>query len=105
MCSFTHVQDIVNAMVLIMESNQNGEIYNVGNPANTVSIHALAQQVINLSGSKSRIDLVDPITIFGPHYAEAWNKIPDISKIQKELNWQGHYSLEEIIKEIIASYR
>jgi nucleoside-diphosphate-sugar epimerase len=102
---FTSVKDIVQAILLIVELETYGNIFNVGNPANVISIRQLADCVIQLSGSSSQCKLVDPKTIFGPLYEEAWNKIPDISHIQKVVGWQPKYSLIDIVLEVLESYR
>lgn len=104
MRTFTSVKDFVEALLLIMDSDINGEIFNVGNAANICSILDLAEMVVRLTGSKSKIQLVDPTTIYGPHYAEAWNKIPNASKIKNMLGWTPSRSLEDIVTEVIRSY-
>ncbi len=99
--SFTHVADLVDSLIKIMESSVNQRIYNVGTPENTCSIKHLAEQVISLVGSRSEISFVDPKEIFGQLYTEAPSKIPDTSQIQKEINWSPRWSLDEIIKDYI----
>lgn len=99
--TFTHVEDIVDAMIMIMKSKISGEVFNVGNPQNLISIHDLAKKVVEFSHSSSDIKFVDPTTIYGPYYAEAWNKIPDIHKIQNMLDWNPKWELDDIIKQVI----
>src|SRR5205085_4454677 len=53
--AFTHVKDMVNGIVLTMERGAPGEAYNIGNPANKISILELAKRVIALLGSESEI--------------------------------------------------
>lgn len=99
--TFTHVADIVRAFVMIMESDQEGRIYNVGNPKNIHSIKEVAEKVVAMTGSKSEIHYVDPKTLYGPLYEEAWNKIPNINRISQDLGWQPTYSFENIVAESI----
>ena len=103
--TFTSVHDFVRAMEMIMESDVSGEIFNVGNPANVCSIWRLAECVVRLSGSSSPLQVIDPKVIYGDLYAEAWNKIPDITKIQSTLGWIPTESLEDIILEAIEAAR
>ena len=98
---FTHVQDIVEAMILLMDSTLTNKIFNIGNPKNVSSIRNLAEKIIELSGSKSKLKFIDPRTIYGPLYAEAWNKIPDISLIKSEMNWRPRYQLIDLLNEYI----
>jgi len=95
--SFTHVSDLVRSLLLIMESGVNRRIYNIGTPDNTCTIMDLAQRVVALLNSESKIICVDPKTIFGNLYSDAPSKIPDIRKIEKEIGWQPVWSLDEII--------
>jgi nucleoside-diphosphate-sugar epimerase len=102
--TFTHVKDIVDAMILCMNHNISGEAFNVGNPKNKLTILDVAEKVKELTNSKSKIICVDPKTIYGKNYEEAWNKIPDIGKIASTLGWSPKYSFDDVLKEIIQNY-
>lgn len=103
--TFTHVHDIVDAMIKIMESDISGEAFNVGNPENKRSILEVAQAVKRMTCSKSEIVCVDPKTIYGKNYEEAWNKIPDIRKITAMIGWVPKYSFEDVVQEVINDYQ
>ena len=49
-------------------------------------------------------DWVDPKTIHGSLYEEAWDKIPNAEKIKNTLGWQTTSKVDEIIKEVIEYY-
>lgn len=102
---FTHVEDIVEAIVMLAESGLKDEIFNVGNPENIITILELAQHVKELTKSESPIVFVDPRDLFGPHYAEADNKIPDISKITSLTEWRPSRALQQILADVIESVR
>ena len=51
-----------------MESEVEGEVFNVGNPANICSIKELAELVVELTGSKSEISYVDPTILHGKNF-------------------------------------
>jgi UDP-glucose 4-epimerase len=103
--TFTHVQDIVDAFIMIMNSGVDGRIYNVGNPANIASIKELAHKILALCESTSKVDYVDPKNIYGPLYEEAWNKIPDIERISSEVGWAPRWALDDIVSEYIVFAR
>ena len=103
--TFTHVKDIVQGMVKIMTAPISGEIYNIGNPKNEVSVLEVAQTVKMLSNSNSEISLMDPKELYGKDYEEAWNKIPDISKINNHVGWKPEYDFKDIVQEIVDDYR
>ena len=100
--TFTHVQDIVDAFIMIMNSGVDGRIYNVGNPANIASIEEMAHKIVALCESKSEIKHMDPKTLYGPLYEEAWNKIPDIERISTEIGWAPRWALDDIVREYIV---
>lgn len=97
--TFTHVQDFVDAIYLAMESDNTGEVYNVGNPSNVSTILDLAKRIREVTGSTSEITFVDPTKLF-KDFAEAWNKIPNIEKITHHTGWVPKYSLDYIIREV-----
>tara|TARA_R110002051_G_C8727111_1_gene497479 strand:- start:419 stop:1363 length:945 start_codon:yes stop_codon:yes gene_type:complete len=98
--AFTYVKDIIDGIFKISFHTKN-DTWNVGNPANKVTINYLAKRVKEITNSNSEIIHIDPKTIYGPLYAEAWDKIPDPGKITSELNWQATKNVDEIIKEVI----
>ena len=102
--AFTYVKDIIDGIYLASVHNKN-DIWNIGNPANKVSINYLANRVKELTNSKSDIIHIDPKTIYGPLYAEAWDKIPHPGKITSELNWRATKNVDEIIKDVIEYWR
>ena len=101
--AFTHVTDIVNGIYLTSQSDFN-EIWNVGEPANQCTILKMAEIVKEKTQTKSDITFVDPKTIHGPLYEEAWDKIPDPEKINKRLGWVANYGVDYIIDDVINYY-
>ena len=101
--AFTHVTDIVNGIYLTSQSDFN-EIWNVGEPANQCTILKMAEVVKEKTQTKSDITFVDPKTIHGPLYEEAWDKIPDPEKINKRLGWVANYDVDYIIDDVINYY-
>lgn len=107
--TFTNVKDFVDAIYAVMESEVEGEVFNVGNPANVCSIKDLAELVQKLTesrnGATSPIDYVDPTILHGKNFAEAWNKIPDITKLKTMIGWEPKYDLEATVTEVIDKMR
>lgn len=97
--AFTHVRDIASGIIRGMEQGCKGEVYNLGNPMNKITINQLADMVITITKSKSQKIYVDPKTIYGPLYEGANDKYPDAKKAMTKLDWQPKYSIEEIIEE------
>lgn len=102
--AFTYVKDIIDGIYLTSIHDKN-DIWNIGNPINKVTINYLAERVKELTNSSSKIIHIDPKTIYGPLYAEAWDKIPDPKKIQSELDWKVTKSVDEIILNVIEFWK
>lgn len=98
--AFTYVGDIIDGIYLTSQDRQSN-IWNIGNHKNKVSIDYLAKRVKAMTNSQSDIIYVDPTTIYGPLYAEAWDKIPNPEKIVNNLNWSPSYDVDQIIKSVI----
>jgi UDP-glucose 4-epimerase len=96
--SFCHVADAVDALIKL--SDINGELFNIGNDI-PISIKELAETVIKLSGSSSKIQLVPYEQAFSKHHGDIYKRVPDLSKIRQAINYTPRYSLEEIIKDML----
>jgi UDP-glucose 4-epimerase len=103
--AFTHVLDIVEGLVAAMARGENGEAYNLGNPANKTSIIDLARRVLARTGGPSKIEFVDPKELFGPLFAEANDKYPDADKSINELGWRPTRDIDRVIVDTIDYIR
>ena len=98
--TFCSVTDVVDALVLLMDSKESiGQAFNIGS-TNEITITELAQKVIKLTNSKSEIIYKKHSEVFGDHFEEPQRRVPDISKIKKVVGWQPKQSLDEVIIEI-----
>lgn len=87
--SFQYINDLINGMIKMMESpNEFIGPVNIGNP-NEFTILELAQKVIEMVGSKSKL-IYTPLPSDDP-----MQRCPDISLAKKELNWQPSIQLEK----------
>ena len=99
---FCHVHDVVDALVKVIESEKAiGQVFNVGNNQQ-ITIMDLAKKVIEVTDSKSKIELVPYEKAYGPGFEDMQRRVPDISKIKSTLGWQPKIGLEQIIKDIAA---
>lgn len=103
--AFTHVKDIVDGIYLTCITNKMNRIWNIGNPKNISTINYLASKVKEFTKSDSEIVHVDPKTIHGPLYEEAWDKIPNSDSISSELGWQPKFTKEEVMLDVIDFYK
>jgi UDP-glucuronate decarboxylase len=97
--SFCYIDDLINGMVKMMSSEKKvtGPI-NLGNPVE-FKIIELAQMVIKLTNSKSKIinkglPVDDPV-----------RRRPDISKAKKYLDWEPHVDVMDGLKDTIDYFK
>jgi UDP-glucuronate decarboxylase len=97
--SFCYVDDLIDGLIKLMDSPDDftGPL-NLGNP-NEFSILELAERVIRLTDSKSKIAF-NPLPQDDPKQRQ-----PDISLAKKRLDWQPGIGLEEGLKKTIAYFR
>jgi len=97
--SFCYVDDLVEALLATMETPAGftGPV-NVGNPAE-LSMRELAERVLQLSGSASRI-VHHPLPPDDPKLRR-----PDIDLARQTLGWQPKVSLDEGLMQTIAYFR
>jgi len=96
--SFCFASDLVEAILLTMEQTQSVGPINIGNPGE-FTILELAEKVIKLTGSKSKI-IKEPLPSDDPKHRQ-----PDISKAKKILNWEPKINLEEGLALTIEYFR
>ena len=96
--SFCFVSDLVDGLYKLAFSDANTQgPMNLGNPKEFTMLQ-LAELIIELTGSKSKIEY-KPLPSDDPKQRK-----PDISKAQKELNWQPMIELREGIEASIPYF-
>ena len=99
---FCHVDDVVRALLLVMDSEQAiGQVFNVGNNQQ-ISIMELAKKVIEITNSLSKIEKIAYEDAYPDGFEDMQRRVPDISKIKSVLGWSPKIGLDQIIKDIAA---
>lgn len=102
---FGHVQDAARAIVALAEAPQAvGRVFNVGS-TEEISILGLAQRVIELTESQSRVVLVPYDQAYPDGYEDMARRVPDTRRIREAVGWQPRRSLDEIILDVAESIR
>ncbi len=105
MRSFTHVKDVVRAVADIsIVADAEGQVFNVGNVRET-TINDLARLVRDMVGSASEIVHTPFSQVFGPDFEETSRRLPDISKIQRYIDYRPNTDLALVVREIADSVR
>lgn len=106
--TFTYVKDTIEGIKLCIESdNANNQIFNIASDKNNeISISELGKMIwtmIRGENDQPKINFI-PYSNFG-NYEDVMRRVPDISKIQKTLNFTPLYNLEEGLKRTIEWQR
>lgn len=109
---FCHVDDCVDALVKLMlpekpRSDLYGQIFNIGNPKNEISMLELAEKIKSKTGSTSEVKVIPYSEVYAPGtFEDMKRRLPSVAKIESAVSWSPSRSLDEIISDtVIASCR
>ena len=98
--AWLYIDDMVDGILLsLQEEKAIGEAFNIGNPRATITILSLAEKIIYLAGSRSKI-----IHVPKP-YVDVELRIPDIEKAKNLLGFEPKIDLNEGLRRTIEWYR
>jgi dTDP-glucose 4,6-dehydratase len=95
--SFCYVSDLIDGIYRLLMSDETDPV-NIGNPTE-MTVLAFAQEVIRITGSKSKI-IFNPLPQDDPKVRQ-----PDISKSKRVLGWEPKVALEDGLKETLAFFK
>jgi UDP-glucose 4-epimerase len=99
---FCHVQDAIEALLALVGTDTTiNEVYNVGGTGE-ITIKQLAETIIKQTNSKSAIEYIPYEKAYAPGFEDMQRRVPDISKINQELNWAPKKNLSQIISDVAA---
>jgi UDP-glucuronate decarboxylase len=96
--SFCYVDDLIEAMLRVMDQTETVGPVNIGNPGE-FTIRELAEHVVRLTGSSSSL-VFQPLPTDDPQ-----QRRPDISLARKVIDWEPGIPLEEGLKRTIAYFK
>lgn len=113
---FIYIEDAIDALMKILE-NKNGiadqQIFNIGNPANDLSIKELADQTLSIakefpkyadSANKVNVVVSDPEKFYGKGYQDVSVRVPSIKKSKELLDWEPTTTSTEMLQKTIGYY-
>lgn len=102
---FCHVEDAIRAVITLSETDSTiGDYFNVGGIGET-TIRELAIKVIERTNSKSTIKFIPYSEAYPSGFEDMQRRVPDISKINRVINWQPQHSVDSIIDSVAASFK
>jgi UDP-glucose 4-epimerase len=102
---FCHVNDAVRGLLALADSQKGiGDVFNLGG-VGEISILDLAAKVVNATGSKSEIKLLDYQQAYPAGFEDMARRVPNISKIKSVIGWQPEHNIDSIIADVITYFR
>jgi UDP-glucose 4-epimerase len=95
---FCYVGDVVESLMRLQNCTAaQGEVFNVGS-TEEISITELAKLVIEILGSKSKLEFVPYSTAYPPGFDDMRRRKPCVQKLENVAQYRPAKSLAEIIK-------
>ncbi len=101
--TFTYIDDVVRAVVAMIDNEDCvGEIINIGGERE-ISIKELAEKIILLTGSKSKIELISYEDAYGKDFDDMRRRVPCLEKVNRLINYKPEFDLDRSLMEIIKA--
>jgi UDP-glucose 4-epimerase len=102
---FTYISDVVGALITLAEvGGAVGEVFNIGNDREEITIMDLARRVQARTGTKSEIVLVPYDTAYEEGFEDMQRRVPDLAKIRALIGYEPRVQLDEILERVIAYF-
>jgi len=102
---FTYVTDVVGALLKLADhEGALGQVFNIGNDSEEVSIRALAQRVKERTKSASEIATIPYDKAYESGFEDMPRRVPDLGKIRSLVGYEPKVHLDEILDRVIAYF-
>ena len=103
---FTDVSDAVRAVMLLAKNKKAiGEVFNIGNSYNKITINALAKKIKGMTGSRSKIIYIPYGEAFEKGFEDMRRREPDISKLRDLTGFKPAIDMNEMLLRIIDDHK
>jgi nucleoside-diphosphate-sugar epimerase len=114
---FTGISDGIDALMKMIDNaggRASRKIFNVGNPANSLSVRELAQEMLRVAATypeyqanAAKVRLVDTTAAeyYGKGYQDVENRVPNIDNTRAELDWSPRVTMPQALQQIFDAYR
>ncbi|KAL2239898.1 UNVERIFIED_CONTAM: UDP-D-apiose/UDP-D-xylose synthase 2 [Sesamum indicum] len=109
--TFVYIKDAIEAVLLMIENpaRANGQIFNVGNPNNEVTVRQLAEMMTEVYAKVAGESPLDTPTVdvsskefYGEGYDDSDKRIPDMTIINRQLGWNPKTSLWDLLESTLT---
>lgn len=115
--TFTYIDDGIEALLRILANphgRADGQIYNIGNPANCLSIRELAEMMLVIArempeyregAAATHIVEISSQDYYGDGYQDVVHRVPKIENTVADLDWTPRVTMREALHRIFDFYR
>ncbi|MBA1445391.1 MAG: bifunctional UDP-4-keto-pentose/UDP-xylose synthase [Chromatiales bacterium] len=115
--SFTDFSDGISALMKIIENKDDcalGNIYNIGNPSNDLSVRELAEMMVEIAKEfpeyapgAEKVELMEVSSgkYYGEGYQDIQTRVPFIGNTKEELDWAPKVEVRDALRKIFEAYR
>jgi UDP-glucose 4-epimerase len=98
---FTYVSDVVTQLVALAKDDRAvGQVYNVGNDREEVTILELARRVKQRTGGRSAVELVPYDRAYEEGFEDMQRRVPDLGKLRALTGYEPKVGLDEILDRV-----
>jgi len=102
---FTYVTDVVSQLIALAEEPRAvGQVFNVGNDREEITIKDLARRVVAHAASTSPIELVPYDRAYEEGFEDMRRRVPDLAKLRALTGYEPKVHLDEILDRVIAYF-
>ncbi|MEW6355231.1 MAG: GDP-mannose 4,6-dehydratase [Planctomycetota bacterium] len=102
---FCHVRDAVRGVAMLADcAEAEGGVFNLGSDEE-ITILDLAKKVIEMTGSKSEINLIPYNEAYEEGFEDMHRRVPDISKIRRTVGYEPEFSFEATLQSVIDYFK
>lgn len=114
--SFTYISDGIDCLMKILENAggvADGGIFNIGNPANDLSVRELAEKLVAAVaahpafGERARETTIVNVSskeYYGDGYQDILTRVPSIRRAKELLGWEPKVGMDEAIRRTVDFY-
>ncbi len=114
--SFTYIEDGIDCLMKII-ANENGcadgKIFNIGNPANDLSVKELAHKLRDMvaefplyreKAEKCVIEEISSDTFYGKGYQDMLTRVPSVKRAKECLGWEPVTTADDALRKTLEFY-
>jgi UDP-glucose 4-epimerase len=98
---FADVADVIEAVLLLLDHPKApGNVFNIGNGQEEISIRDLAVRIRSIANSTSEISFVPYAEAYAPGFEDMDRRVPNVDRVQNLIGWTPKLSLNATLQRV-----